>query len=215
MVTKRILVLANSVKHYPNTCVAGREILEREQSGRKYGGWIRPVSNHDEGAVSISERRLVNGTDPTPFDIIHVPCSTAQNNPLQPENWLIQAGQTWSPQSRADPGVLAALLEKPVDLWFEPGQKSDRASEGFLRRLSSIQSLYLIRPENFQIEIRSRVWEGYAKKQRRGVFAYHGKPYDFALTDPPIGRKYFPCYPRTPDGHIQIANPGGVCFALV
>lgn len=69
-----------------------------------------------------------------------------------------------------------------------------------------MQSLYLIRPESFHFQIRARVWEGYAKKQQRGLFTHRGRHYDFALTDPLIGKKYFPDFPRTPEGHIQPAD---------
>ena len=84
----------------------------------------------------------------------------------------------------------------------------------FLQRLADFQSLYLIRPEAFHFQIRSRVWEGYAKKQQRGLFTYRGRQYDFSLTDPLIGQKYFPDYPRTPQGYIQPADPRRVLLCV-
>jgi len=109
---------------------------------------------------------------------------------------------------------LLPLVEEPEGLWLDPGQKNDRASGAFLQRLANLQSLYLIRPEAFHFQIRSKVWDGYGKKQQRGLFTYRERHYDFALTDPLIGRKYFPDYPRTPEGYIQPADPRRILLCV-
>jgi hypothetical protein len=213
MITKRILVLANSTKHYPKSCVAGRELMD-EGGEVQWGGWIRPVSNHDEGALDFSERRLAGPNDPKPLDLVRLALSAPEDNALQPENWLIEPGQTWVKESVLVSQKLLNLIEQPDSLWFDPSQKSDRASASVLQKLPGMQSLYLIRPEGFHFQVRSRVWEGYAKKQQRGVFNYRGRVYDFALTDPLIGRKYFPDYPRIPDQDIQPADPGRILICV-
>jgi len=203
MTIKRMLVLANSTKHHPRSCVAGRELIDEVNGKTRWGGWIRPVSNHDEGALDMTERRLVDTKDPKPLDIIQLSLSAPENNPLQPENWLIQSGQVWTKESSYEIQTLLPLVEEPDNLWLDTSQKIDRASTIVLQRLPNFQSLYLICPQTFYFQIRSRVWDGYAKKQQRGVFTYKGRQYDFALTDPLIGRKYFPDYPRTQEGVIQ------------
>lgn len=213
MITKRILVLANSTKHYPKSCVAGRELID-EGGETCWGGWVRPVSNHDEGALDFVERRLSAAVDPKPLDVVQVPLSAPEKNPLQPENWLIEPGQAWAKESAMEAAVLPALVEQPESLWVDPAQKSDRASALVLQKLVNFQSLYLIRPERFHFQVRSRVWDGYAKKQQRGIFSYLGKHYDFALTDPLIGWKYFPDYPRTPDGDIQPADANRILLCV-
>ena len=213
MITKQILVLANSTKHYPKSCVAGRELID-EGGKTRWGGWIRPVSNHDEGALDFVERRLSTAVDPKPLDVVQIPLSAQENNPLQPENWLIEAGGAWVKESAMEAAALTALVEQPESLWLDPAQKSDRASASVLEKLPNFQSLYLIRPEKFHFQIRSRVWDGYPKKQQRGVFSYRGRHQDFALTDPLIGRKYFPDYPRTPDGDIQPADSSRILLCV-
>lgn len=213
MITKRILVLANSTKHYPKSCVAGRELID-EGGKTGWGGWVRPVSNHDEGALDFAERRLCGTVDPKPLDVIQIPLSALENTLLQPENWSIEPGHVWVKESAMEAAVLPNLVEQPENLWFDPAQKSDRASASVLQQLASFQSLYLIRPDRFHFQVRSRVWDGYAKKQQRGVFSYRGKHYDFALTDPLICRKYFPDYPRTPDGDIQPADASRILLCV-
>ena len=214
MTIKRILVLANSTKHQPKSCVAGRELIDEGGGKTRWGGWIRPVSNHDEGALDFVERRLVDGKDPKPLDVVQAPLSIPENNPLQPENWLIEAGQAWKKESAQEVQTLTALVEEPASLWFDPAQKSDRASGLVLQQPQNFQSLYLIRPEGFYFQVRSRVWEGYAKKQLRGIFSHKGRHYDFALTDPVIGRKYFPDFPRTPEGNIQPSDPRRILICV-
>ena len=183
--------------------MAGRELVDGGGGKTRWGGWIRRVSNHDEGALDFVERRLADTKDPKPLDVIQLPLSGPENNPLQPENWAIQTGQVWSKESSCETQTLLPLVEEPESLWLDPSQKSDRASTPVLQRLPSLQSLYLIRPEVFHFQIRSRVWDGYAKKQLRGLFTYKGRHYDFSLTDPLIGQKYFPDYPRTQEGVIE------------
>ena len=214
MISKRILVLANSTKHYPMSCVAGRELLDEAGGKIRWGGWIRPVSNHDEGALSFGERCLAGAADPKPLDVINVPLVAAENSPLQPENWLIGTGQAWTKESSFDSKVLSPLVEEPENLWFDPDQKSDRASAPVLQRLPHFQSLYMIRPEAFQFQIRTKVWDGYPKKQQRSLFTHKGRHYDFALTDPLIGKKYFPDYPRTEDGFIQPIDPSRILICV-
>jgi hypothetical protein len=156
MTTKRILVLANLTKHHPRSCIAGRELLDEGGNKTKWGAWIRPVSNHDEDALDFVERRLTDGKDPKPLDMIQLPLSGPENNPLQPENWLIQPGQTWTKESTCDARVLQSLTEEPESLWLDHAQKSDRASAPVLQQSPNFQSLYLIRPEAFHFQIRSR-----------------------------------------------------------
>ncbi|MEI9961271.1 MAG: hypothetical protein WDM76_09165 [Limisphaerales bacterium] len=157
MITKRILVLANSTKHYPKSCVAGRELAADGSGKNRWGDWIRPVSNHDEGALDFGERRLADGKDPKPLDIVRLSLSHSENNPLQPENWLIQAGQTWTKESTLETQTLLSLVEQPENLWLDSGQKSDRVSANVLHGLQNFQSLYLIRPAGFYFQIHSKL----------------------------------------------------------
>ena len=134
---------------------------------------------------------------------------------MQPENWLIQEGQPWSKERSIDVKSVWPLVEEPDNLWLDPAQKKiDRACAAALERLPNFQSLYLIRPEIFHFNICSTAWEGRQKKHQRGLFTYGGRHYDFALTDPLIGRKYFPDYPKTPDGDIEPGDPRRILLCV-
>jgi hypothetical protein len=119
MTIKRILVLANSTKHHPKSCVAGRELIDEEGGKIRWGGWVRPVSSHDEGALDFVERRLSGGADPKPLDVIQLPLFEQTSNPLQPENWLIQVDQPWFKESSLQSQVLSSLIEEPDSLWLQ------------------------------------------------------------------------------------------------
>lgn len=213
MITKRILVLANSTKHYPRSCVAGRELIE-EGGKTRWGDWIRPVSNHDEGALDFTERRLATGADPKPLDIVQASLSSSQSNPIQPENWLIEPGQAWTKISTASVQDLLPLVEEPQDLWMQPGQRNDRVQKGFLLQRAEPRSLYLIKPEQFCFEIRSKTWDTVTKKKIRAGFTYKRQYYSLALEDPLIVRKYFPDFSKASDGDVQIKNPVLLCVSL-
>jgi hypothetical protein len=214
MISKRLLVLANSTKHHPMRCVAGRELLGEVGGTTQWGDWIRPISTHDEGALSFSERRLTDGTDPKPLDVIRVPMSAQEHNPLQPENWLIQSGQVWTKESSCNAEVLIPLVEEPSDLWLQPGQRHDRVHTSFLKNLPKIQSLYLIRPESFAFRIQSKTWNNETKRKVRAVFTYKGRFYDLALEDPSIGAKCFPNFSKVTDGTIPLKAPVLLCVSL-
>jgi len=183
--------------------VAGRELLDENGGKFTWGGWIRPVSTHHEGALDFTERRLAGPAEPTTLDLIQVPLSLPENNPLQPENWFLQVGQPWTKESMLQPDALLSLVEEPHDLWLQPHQKADRATPAFLQQLAHLQSLYLIRPESFEFELRSTTWDGVPKKRARALFTYKTRHYDLSLTDPKIGQKYFPDFRRTPEGYIK------------
>jgi hypothetical protein len=214
MITKRMLVLANSTKHYPQTCIAGRELLEGSGTPEIWGPWIRPVSNHDEGALNFGERRLANGTDPRPLDLIQIPLSAPEKNPLQPENWLLQPGDSWKKESSLAARDLLPLIAEPASLWLDPYGRSDRASPTFLQSSPIRQSLYLIRPDSLEFEVRSKTWDGLTKKQLRGVFNYRRCRYELNLTDPVVRRKYFPDFRRATEGFFAPNAPRNILLCI-
>ena len=111
--SKHLLILANSIKHWPGVCIAGREI---NSTGRQYaiGAWVRPVSAKGEGELSPSEAKLVNGKQPVVMDFVEVQFLHANNDRLQPENWLIDQASVGDPSMHPHqkPG-LELLMRSP------------------------------------------------------------------------------------------------------
>src|SRR5687768_14462946 len=124
MPTKRLLVLANSVKKGQH-CVAGREVLHGP-NGYSYGPWIRPVSRTGEGELTEADCALQNGGQPRVFDVVDIPLLKCEGSAAQPENWFIDPSKQWTKvgdhAALSMPGVNS---ETPPDLWLAPSGRAD------------------------------------------------------------------------------------------
>src|ERR1700722_15252101 len=103
---KRIICLANSRK-MGDRCIAGREFLE----DGSIGPWVRPVSARPDEAVSLTEMRYADGSDPRLLDIIDIPFIEWRGKSNQPENWLIDPGYYWQKSSEYSYRNLGYLAE--------------------------------------------------------------------------------------------------------
>lgn len=202
MPRKKLFVLANSIKKQ-NRCVAGREIVKYRDGKEYYGEWIRPVTCHDEGAVTITESQLDNGTIPAPFDVISVPVTNNENSPTQPENWYIQENVQWSKVTAWSRDEAIELIERPENLWLQPWVRQDRVTPEYLLSQKEHQSLYLIQPLNFHFSTDVTSWEGRERTRIRGVFTYNGQDYNFSMTDPLARQKYFPNFPEVSSEEVK------------
>lgn len=213
MPLKKIFVLANSIKKQQR-CVAGIEIIKKPDGKEYYGEWIRPVTHHDEGAISSSECRLQHGAVPIPFDVIQIPLFSLENNPTQPENWYIQPDAQWSKVAAWSEDEAQKLIEDPKNLWLEAGVDQDRVTSQYILSQEKHQSLYLIRPKDFRFLVKTSTWEGIDKKQVRGVFKYNGQEYDFSMTDPLIRKKYFPRFPNVKTGVTSLGGSDEILLCV-
>jgi hypothetical protein len=127
---------------------------------------------------------------------------------------MIEAGQAWTKHFTCNIQDLLLLVEEPQDLWLQPGQQHDRVHKTFLQQLPQVRSLYLIRPEKFGFEIRSKTWNNETKKKIRAVFSYKRQYCSLALEDPLIVRKYFPDFSKATDGETPINKPVLLCVSL-
>lgn len=212
---KEIVLLAKSVKNGQN-CIAGREIL-RIGSKLQLGPWIRPVSNHDSGAVSQSETLLEGGGMPGFLDIIEIDVKTNEKNSTQSENWLIEK-RRWKKTGRIAIGaVFSYFVENPHNLWIGTSNPTDRIGTNNYIASGYNSSLCIIKPDSFEMEIFSifNEFEGREQKKRRGKFQYNGVNYDLAITDPEIHRKYFIPFPRIEDGKKQIKIDSSKCLLCI
>ena len=179
--SKTIVCLANSYKPPNGRCVAGREVLA---SG--YGGWIRPVSDRETAELSFTEYRYRNNQGPQLLDLVEIPLLRAQPVHHQTENHVIDATGRWEKRGQIAASYLAAIEDRPESLWIN----SDSTSTGACDRISEAEaahmhdSLVLIRPENFRVDVGRNHWTG--RKRFRGAFAYNGTHYNLSVTDPDV-----------------------------
>lgn len=176
---KRIVCLANSRKT-GGTCVAGKEV---QTNG--YGGWIRPVSARPTAEVRTSESRYENNSSPKLLDIIDVPLLNPAPQHHQTENHVIDTAQRWAKIGELPWNALAHLRDQPATLWIN----SDCTNTGAFNCISQAEaatqhdSLALITPDNFVVEVGSSTWNGKTKRTYRGKFDYNGIHYSLSVTD--------------------------------
>ena len=205
--TKTLLILANSVKHAPGVCIAGREIRDGVK-GYTIHPWIRPISSHGEGELWPREYQLNTGKQPHVMGFVEVTLEKPAKEPFQPENWLIDATTRWkSVNQQFQKPDYAMLLETPNDLWQQKGERTDRVSPEFLRRNPPDQSLYFVQVQNLRARFEWAVWEGQYKKKRRAFFYYKGVEYDFNITDPLFMETYASRFPAQGERPITFAVP--------
>jgi len=80
-----IVCLANSLK-YGRRCIAG---IKTDSSG-----WLRPVSQSEDGALGEEHYLLEDRQEPQLFSILKINCSQPCPQPHQPENWYVSR-QWW------------------------------------------------------------------------------------------------------------------------
>jgi hypothetical protein len=176
---KRIVCLANSYKPPNGRCIAGREVL-----ANGYGGWIRPVSERSTAEVSFSEYRYENNASPKLLDIVDVPLLSADPRHHQTENHIIDTASRWVKRGELPWNELVRLRDQPASLWIN----SHHTNAGCYDCISQEEaatihdSLALIRPENFFVEVGRNYWTG--RKSYRGKFHYNGTHYNLSATDP-------------------------------
>lgn len=181
--TRSIVCLANSIKHYPSRCIAGKE-----WSAAGPGGWLRPVADYriDEGAVPQASSRLQDGTQPQVLDVLQIPFDSAVPHGCQVENHLIRGGP-WQKQGRLQWAHLEGMVEVHRDLWGAGNSSGNGLNDRLSQQEAARQhdSLRLVRPENLRIVVSTT---GAAfnnpRKGMRASFNIGRTPYSLKITDP-------------------------------
>jgi len=168
-----ILCLANSKKH-GQRCLAGVRL--------DTGGWIRPVSTEEGGALFEDQYTTKCGKTAQPLDSVRIHFEEYSPKYHQPENWLISKEESWEllDSELNKPQLLAlntALQRKGKIFSTERNSRPKIELKGAL----STHSLTLIRPRNTQFYIET-VDSG--NNQPRTEFDFEGYHYDFPITDP-------------------------------
>ena len=195
METKRIIVLANSIKKKAR-CVAGVEV-ESDSVPAVPTRWIRPVSDALEGELESQHMLIAGGRQLVLLDIVDIPLTVNSKDRLHPEDWVVDVSREWIRVGSAGRETLEPLEEKPANLWLESTSHTDRVKPEFLVKRSIHQSLYLIRPKEFRVEMsyEYNAFKKYNQKKTRTRFVYRGQEYLMSLTDPAFTDQYCSQFP--------------------
>jgi Dual OB-containing domain len=141
-----------------------------------------------------AESRYENYANPQLLDIIDVPLLNAAAHNHQTENHVI-SGERWSKVGVLPWNALENLRDRPPALWINSGHTRgtgyfDCIGQAEAATLNS--SLFLIRPDNFNVEVGTTSWDGVTKRSYRGKFHYHGAYYNLRITDPAVRAVFNP-----------------------
>jgi len=181
MPSKRIVCLANSRKHLPLRCIAGKSVRNGDA-----GTWIRPVNAPPERGISPADCAYEDGSIPNALDVIRIEILHADQHIFQSENFVIDPTRYWEKVDEIGPSELADMVDDPGSLW-ELGHPpyNDRVSSLLLTRHRP--TLYLIRPENVQFRVEA---EGARfnnpRRKVRAFFSYGNVRYGLSVTDTAI-----------------------------
>ncbi|MER9395608.1 MULTISPECIES: hypothetical protein [unclassified Mesorhizobium] len=185
---KVIICLANSRK-ISGRCVAGKEVNEQG-----VGGWVRPVSERENGELSEADRRFEDGADPKLLDVISIPMKRPNPHEFQVENHVIDDGYYWKRIRTATADEVAAAIDHVNGpLWDNQSSsyngQHDRVSEAQANQLG--YSLCLIPVDDLQVHIGVEGAEfGNGKRRVRGLFTFNGAQYLLSITDSVVERRY-------------------------
>lgn len=217
--TRRLVILANSLRRPPCRCIAGREVRSECQPA-EFGNWVRPISDHGDGELFEQEIQLDDNSQPRALDVVDVAMNGPRPSHVQPDNWLLARPPVWRKIGRMARSHLALLIEEPATLWHLRGRRSDRLSAADAARMQIEQSLYLVRPHDLRVQLRSaRHAETQSQKHScRAVFRYHGVEYNLALADPVVDARFDQHFPQAGERAREERLPCGddclLCVSL-
>ncbi|WP_427159667.1 dual OB domain-containing protein [Aliinostoc sp. HNIBRCY26] len=176
MFSFEIVCLAKSIK-YGGICIAG---IKTDGSG-----WLRPVSNRQDGTLYPEHYTLEDGREPELFDIIRIPCLRAYPKCHQPENWLIDTSKDWEILENLTLDHARSLLNPEIQRHSHSpellGSLDKEICYENLERSSAQSSLALIKPESILWQVKINL---YNEKKFRCLFFLCGTSYDLPITDP-------------------------------
>lgn len=175
MLVFEIICLAKSTKH-GGICIAG---LKTDGSG-----WLRPVSNEEDGTLYPEHYTFRDDREPELFDIIRIPCIKPAPQCHQPENWLIDSSKSWQVLGSLTLSQAQRLLKPEIQRHYcSPqllGSSDKQISYENLEKSPAQSSLALIKPEKIEWQVKKKFYE----KKFRCRFCLSGTLYDLPVTDP-------------------------------
>lgn len=178
MVTKKIIVLADSTKH-GGRCIAGLEITPDGVDN-----WIRPVSNRSGEAISDQDRKYSNGGLTTYFDVVEIDFVKATPHNCHTENWLIDPTKFWKKIDVINFSELGELVDSGFRLWSNGrhtrGGLNDEMTEELSSQFDYSIGLIWVPHANVIIETENQYGNNRAV---RVDFIYDSVQYKLKLTD--------------------------------
>jgi hypothetical protein len=182
--TKTIIILANSVRSGAR-CIAGKELLPREDGTFDGGRWIR-LADHGtkEGAVSARVAHCPGHGWVKTLDIVKVVLESPCNNPDHPEDWWLEPSQPWQFVERRTVADIPLLADHPPTIWY--AAESDAVPAGYVRAMGQqAASLYIVKaPEQWKFTYHKEYisFKGYNKKVRRLELTSGGQYHEFSVS---------------------------------
>ena len=176
MITKRIVILANSRKN-AERCLAGVEV-----PFTPINSWVRPISIRLGHGLNEMERLYQNKNEPEVLDVVDITLIRAQPHSCQSENWLISSRQIWKKIYSISWSQAASIAETPAALWSNGHStysgKNDEVPTNLVADFK--KSLFLIHA----ISVVIHVFKDYTgNKKIHASFLYCGFNYRFSVTD--------------------------------
>ena len=206
---KELICLANSRK-LNGRCIAGKEPEKL--------WWVRPVSDTETGEIYADQIKL----NPKPLDIVSYSFLRYKTNSYHPEN-LIMGNTAWEKIGEYPFEKIDVLCDKPDALWTNEEPDSHKISLEFLLKNKIPSSLYLIKPELFEIFSEGE-YRADGNPKLRAVFKYNGKGYVLPITDIEFEMQFRDIKPNenyrfnTQDIYlcVSLSEPhNGFCYKLI
>jgi hypothetical protein len=186
-IRKTILVLANSIKKYPDRCVAGLEMIPKD-GNFAVGKWIRPIDlSQSEGAIPYP-RTLVSGHSVCPLDCVEMSFVGPANDPNHPEDWILDAVTNWKIIGKYDRSILARLADQSGDLWGMESAASRQVREG-----TAAVTLRLIKPTHPVLVEAFHEYDAFKGKDQLKKFLtirHQNVDHLFNITDPLFDQRH-------------------------
>ena len=115
---------------------------------------------------------------------------------------------------------LPEFEEHPRHLWLESEDHPDRAGGSYVRSLPRHQSIYMVRPQNFHVEVHSEhnTFKNKDQRKTRAKFGFHDQDYALNVTDPIFTARYCSNPPAVGEAPKAVHPPAGdnclLCVSL-
>lgn len=185
--TKTILVMANSIKKYPDRCVAGLELISRD-GNILLGKWIRPVDpSQPEGAIPF-HRTVIGGQTVCPLHCVEMTFTGPASDPYHPEDWILAAATNWRIVGKYDRSILDRLPDQTGDLWGMESADSRQVPQG-----TAAVTLRLVKPRNPVVVEAFHEFDSFkGKDQLKKILIIRHENVDhlFSITDPLFDQRH-------------------------